>query len=57
MSLMEHLEELRKRIVWAVLAIAIAFIPCWAYYRQIFKFLVAPLHADRPRTSSSPIWR
>jgi sec-independent protein translocase protein TatC len=44
MSLMEHLEELRKRIIWSVLAISIAFFPCWAYYREIFKFLVAPLH-------------
>jgi sec-independent protein translocase protein TatC len=48
MSLLEHLEELRKRIVWSVLAIAIAFIPCWKYYRQIFKFLVAPLHRIDP---------
>ena len=29
MSLIEHLEELRKRIIWSVLAIAIAFFPCW----------------------------
>ncbi|MFL6234354.1 MAG: twin-arginine translocase subunit TatC [Thermoanaerobaculia bacterium] len=43
MSLMDHLEELRKRIVWSILAIAVAFIPCWAYYRQIYQFLVAPL--------------
>ena len=43
MSLMEHLEELRKRIVWSVLVVGVAFIPCWAYYRQIYLFLVAPL--------------
>jgi len=48
MSLMEHLEELRKRIVWSVLAIGIAFIPCWAYYREIYKFLVAPLMRVTP---------
>jgi sec-independent protein translocase protein TatC len=48
MSLMQHLEELRKRIMWAVLFLAIAFIPCWSYYRQIFKFLVAPLHRVDP---------
>jgi sec-independent protein translocase protein TatC len=48
MSLLEHLEELRKRIVWSVLAIGIAFIPCWAYYREIFKFLVAPLNRIAP---------
>lgn len=48
MSLMQHLEELRKRIMWAVLFLAIAFVPCWSYYRQIFKFLVAPLHRVDP---------
>jgi sec-independent protein translocase protein TatC len=48
MSLMEHLEELRKRIVWSVLAISIAFFPCWAYYHEIYRFLVAPLHRIDP---------
>lgn len=48
MSLLDHLEELRKRIVWSVLVVAIAFIPCWAYYRQIYKFLVAPLNRIAP---------
>jgi sec-independent protein translocase protein TatC len=48
MSLMEHLEELRKRIIWSVLAISIAFFPCWAYYREIFAFLIAPLHKIVP---------
>jgi sec-independent protein translocase protein TatC len=43
MSLMEHLEELRKRIIWSVLFITIAFFPCWAYYHEIYQFLVAPL--------------
>jgi sec-independent protein translocase protein TatC len=48
MSLMEHLEELRKRLIWSVLAVGIAFIPCWAYYRQIYHFLVAPLNRVAP---------
>src|SRR5436305_13768192 len=43
MSLMEHLEELRKRIIWSVLFITVAFFPCWAYYHEIYQFLVAPL--------------
>src|SRR5262249_19961416 len=43
MSLMEHLEELRKRILWSVLAVTVAFFPCWAYYHEIYRFLVAPL--------------
>ncbi len=48
MSLMQHLQELRKRILWALLFLAVAFVPCWSYYRQIFKFLVAPLYHVNP---------
>jgi sec-independent protein translocase protein TatC len=48
MSLMEHLEELRKRIIWSVLFFAVAFWPCWAYYREIFRFLMVPLHKVAP---------
>ena len=40
---MEHLEELRKRIIWSLLFFAVAFWPCWAYYREIFHFLMVPL--------------
>jgi len=43
MSLMEHLEELRNRILWSLVFFAVAFFPCWAYYREIFRFLMAPL--------------
>jgi sec-independent protein translocase protein TatC len=48
MSLMEHLEELRKRILWSVLAVTVAFFPCWAYYHEIYRFLVAPLNRVAP---------
>jgi sec-independent protein translocase protein TatC len=48
MSLLEHLEELRKRILWSVVFLAVAFAPCWNYYRQIFRFLMVPLHRVDP---------
>jgi len=48
MSLMEHLEELRKRILWSVLAVTVAFFTCWAYYHEIYRFLVAPLNRVAP---------
>lgn len=48
MSLLEHLEELRKRLLWAISFLAIAFIPCWTYVREIFRFLEQPLHKIRP---------
>jgi sec-independent protein translocase protein TatC len=43
MSLLEHLEELRKRLLWSILALAVAFVPCWTYHEEIFTFLQAPL--------------
>jgi sec-independent protein translocase protein TatC len=49
MSLLEHLEELRKRLLWSIAALAVAFIPCWVYVRQIFRFLQAPLWRIDPK--------
>lgn len=48
MSLLQHLEELRKRIFWSLLVLVIALIPCGYFYRQIFRFLVAPLERIQP---------
>jgi sec-independent protein translocase protein TatC len=48
MSLLEHLEELRKRLLWSILALAVAFLPCWSFHEQIFRFLQAPLKKDFP---------
>lgn len=48
MSLLEHLEDLRKRILWSVLGLTVAFIPCWIYVRKIFDFLAAPLQRIQP---------
>jgi sec-independent protein translocase protein TatC len=48
MSLLEHLEELRKRILWSIVALAVAFVPCWVYVQQIFDFLAAPIQRIQP---------
>jgi sec-independent protein translocase protein TatC len=48
MSLLEHLEELRKRLLWSIISLAVAFAPCWIYVRQIFTFLEQPLQKIRP---------
>ncbi len=44
MSLIEHLSELRKRIVICLVALAIAFIFTFSYSEHIFKLLLFPLH-------------
>lgn len=40
--LMEHLMELRKRLIWSFLAIAVAFVLCFAFAQQIFDILLVP---------------
>lgn len=41
--LLEHLIELRRRLLWSLLALAAAFGGCLYFARPILKFLVAPL--------------
>jgi len=43
MSLLEHLDELRRRIFISVIAVVIAFIGCWIYAREIFHWLEQPI--------------
>ena len=48
MSLLDHLEELRKRIVRALLTLIVAFIPCWYFVDEIFDFLAKPIQKLLP---------
>lgn len=41
--LLEHLIELRRRLLWSVAALLIAFVACWGFASQIFEFLAQPL--------------
>lgn len=43
MPLVEHLLELRKRLMWAVLSLIVAFFGCYFISEQIYGFLVQPL--------------
>jgi sec-independent protein translocase protein TatC len=43
--LLEHLIELRKRLVWSILSLLVAFGGCLYFARGILSFLVAPLKA------------
>jgi sec-independent protein translocase protein TatC len=44
MSLMEHLEELRKRIVHSAMYLAAGFFACWFLRQQIVDFFQSPLN-------------
>jgi sec-independent protein translocase protein TatC len=41
--LLEHLIELRRRLLWSIAALAVAFGACLYFARPIFAFLVQPL--------------
>jgi sec-independent protein translocase protein TatC len=43
MTLMEHLEELRKRIVHSAIYLAVGFFVCWFFRDRIVDLLQAPL--------------
>jgi sec-independent protein translocase protein TatC len=43
--LMEHLIELRKRLVWAMLSFGVCFVVCFAFSTPILNFLERPLAA------------
>src|SRR6185436_8699558 len=43
MSFLDHLEELRKRIIHSLIAIAVAFSVCWYFAHKLFYIVSAPL--------------
>ena len=43
MPLMDHLKELRQRVLWSVGAFILAFAVCYYFSQQIYAFLAQPL--------------
>jgi sec-independent protein translocase protein TatC len=43
MSFLDHLDELRKRLIYSVVAIGVAFALCFAFSKQIYQFLSVPV--------------
>jgi sec-independent protein translocase protein TatC len=43
MTLLEHLEELRRRIMRALIAVVVGFFACWYFAKPIFAWLARPL--------------
>ena len=43
MSFLEHLDELRKRLVNSVIIIVVAFTICWFVSDRIYDFLSVPI--------------
>src|SRR5258708_8663911 len=48
-TLISHLLELRDRLIRAIIAVALAFLPCMFYSQQIFSFVATPLKEKLPK--------
>src|SRR3990172_6445020 len=48
MTFLEHLDELRQRIIRAVLGLLVAFVLCFTFSTPIFEFLMGPLQSALP---------
>jgi sec-independent protein translocase protein TatC len=50
MPLLDHLAELRRRLLWSAVAFIVAFVGCYYFAPRIYEFLAAPLaHALEAR--------
>jgi sec-independent protein translocase protein TatC len=43
MSFLDHLEELRRRIIYSLIAVATGFFACWAYAERIYEIVQRPV--------------
>lgn len=43
MPLLDHLIELRQRLLWSVVALAVGFVVCFIFSEELYNFLVDPL--------------
>jgi sec-independent protein translocase protein TatC len=46
MSFLEHLDELRRRLVRSVIVVGISFIICWTFADKIYNFLAIPVQRE-----------
>ena len=46
--LLAHLIELRRRLIWSLLAVLAGFIVCYIFAPEIYAFLVRPWPKQRP---------
>lgn len=43
MSFLDHLEELRRRIIYSLIAVGVGFVACWGYADRIFAIMQQPI--------------
>jgi sec-independent protein translocase protein TatC len=45
MGFLEHLEELRRRIIYSLIALVVGFFACWGYAEKIYEIMQRPIMA------------
>lgn len=53
--LLDHLKELRRRLIWAVASIFVGFVVCFIFAEQIYNFLLIPFENAAARVRSSDL--
>jgi sec-independent protein translocase protein TatC len=43
MTILEHLEDLRKRLFYSAIALLVGFFPCWMFREKLFEILSRPV--------------
>jgi len=51
-TFLEHLEELRRRLIHSLVAVGVAFVICYIFSKDIFSLLMIPLKENLPPDSS-----
>jgi sec-independent protein translocase protein TatC len=46
MSFLDHLEELRRRLIWSAACVAVVFAGCWFFAADLYDIASAPLRAN-----------
>ena len=54
MSFLDHLEELRRRLVYSIIAIAVGFFVCWGYAEKIFAIMQVPISEALQKNGAAP---
>ena len=49
MSFLDHLDELRRRLMWALGSVVVGFGIAIAFYQQLFDFVIGPMKAMVPK--------
>jgi sec-independent protein translocase protein TatC len=46
MPFLDHLEELRRRLIWSIASVVLAFAACWVFVEDLYRLARAPIQAS-----------